>query len=95
MSHAVTPKDSAGLTPADLIVGGLYNWRNQSERLAYMGVGSYFGDGRKWHQFEKIDAPGDVWCEVLDADLKHFEKSRATVSTTEESSADQQSGGTQ
>jgi hypothetical protein len=63
------------LTSASLQVGGKYNWRNQPERLAYMGVRRYEGDRRAWHQFEKLDAPGVVWCEVLDSDLSHFEES--------------------
>lgn len=55
-------------------VGGRYNWRGQSERLAYMGVRHYPGDRRNWHQFEKVEEPGVVWCEVLDTDLVHFEE---------------------
>lgn len=60
-----------------LVVGRKYNWRNQPERLAYMGIRHYPGDGRTWHQFEKVDAPGVVWSEVLDDDLQHFEASEA------------------
>ena len=58
-----------------LKIGGGYNWRNQPERLAYMGVKRYPGDRRAWHQFEKVQALGIVWCEVLDEDLVHFEES--------------------
>lgn len=56
-----------------LQVGGKYNWRNQSERLEYMGIKHYNGDRRDWHQFSLIGIPNSVWCEVLDHDLEHFE----------------------
>ena len=55
-------------------IGGKYNWRNQPERLAYMGTKHYGGDRRTWHQFEKVDKPGVVWSEVLEADLSSFEE---------------------
>ena len=49
-------------------LNGRYNWKNQAERLIYIG--------RKglWHQFEKVDAPGMVWCEVLERDLHMIEE---------------------
>ena len=47
------------------------------ERLAYMGVRRYPGDRRTWYQFEKVDEPGVVWCEVLASDLEHFEETDA------------------
>ena len=50
-----------------LTVGGKYNWRNQPERLIYLGK------ARSWHQFKKIGDPREVWCEVLDADLHMIE----------------------
>lgn len=56
-----------------LTVGGRYNWRGQSERLTYLGARRYPGDGRRWHQFAKVDSPTIVWCEVLDSDLDSFE----------------------
>lgn len=65
-------------TPLALRVGSKYNWRNQPERLSYMGSRRYRGDGREWHQFEKVDKPGAVWCEVLDSDLELFEETEAT-----------------
>lgn len=65
---------AAQLTPAHLRVGGKYNWRNQPERLAYMGTQRYPGDRRDWYQFEKVDKPGSVWCEVLASDLEHIEE---------------------
>jgi hypothetical protein len=43
-----------------------------------MGSRRYRGDGREWHQFEKVDKPGAVWCEVLDSDLELFEETEAT-----------------
>lgn len=57
-----------------LTVGGRYNWRNQPERLVYIGR-NWSGNGY-WHQFEKVGEPGVVWCEVVDADLTHFEESK-------------------
>lgn len=53
-------------------IGGYYNWKQQPERLVYLGKKGV------WHQFEKIDDPRGVWCEVLDNDLYMLEK------TTEE-----------
>ena len=50
-----------------LKIGGRYNWRGQAERLIYVGK-NWSGNGY-WHQFEKIDNPGEVWCEVLESDL--------------------------
>ena len=49
-------------------LNGRYNWKNQAERLIYIG--------RKelWHQFEKVDEPGIVWCEVLERDLHMIEE---------------------
>lgn len=52
-------------------VGGRYNWINQPERLIYLGK-NWSGNGH-WHQFAKVDAPGKVWCEVLDAEIPMFE----------------------
>lgn len=58
-----------------LKIGGRYNWRNQSERLVYIGQALYAGDRRVWHQFEKVDKPGKVWSEVLYSELTRFEQS--------------------
>jgi hypothetical protein len=69
---------SGARTPAAFSIGGKYNWKHQPERLAYMGVRRYPGDRRTWHQFEKVDAPGVVWCEVLDDDLPMFEETGST-----------------
>ncbi len=50
-----------------MVVGGLYNWKNQPERLVYMGKED------AWHQFRKTDSY-DVWCEVRDEGLHMLEK---------------------
>lgn len=49
---------------------GRYNWKNQPERLIYIG--------RKglWHQFVKVDNPRMVWCEVLTEDLNRLEETK-------------------
>lgn len=52
--------------------GGKYNWKGQPERLVYLGH-NWSGNGY-WHQFEKVDAPGVIWCEVLTADLPMIEE---------------------
>ena len=57
-----------------MIIGGKYNSKGKPERLAYIGLKHYPGDARTWHQFEKIDARGIVWCEVLDCDLHMIEE---------------------
>jgi hypothetical protein len=54
--------------------GGRYNWRGQPERLTYIGTKHYPGDRRTWYQFELVDKPGKVWCEVLESDLECFEE---------------------
>lgn len=58
----------------ELKKGGKYNWKNQPERLIYLGRKHYPGDMRPWYQFAKIDQPDVVWCEVLECDLQHFEE---------------------
>lgn len=54
-------------------IGGRYNWKNQPERLVYIGRSRDPGQVR-WHQFEKVEKPGEVWCEVLDSDLHRIEE---------------------
>lgn len=56
--------------------GGKYNWKNQKERLIYMGSKQHNGDRRRWHQFALVEAPSIVWAEVLDCDLDYFEESK-------------------
>ena len=53
-----------------LVRGGEYNFKNQPERLKYIGK-NWSGNGY-WHQFEKVGAQG-VWCELLDSDLHMIE----------------------
>lgn len=48
-------------------IGDEYNWKNQPERLKYIGKKGV------WHQFELTGKQG-VWCEVLDEDLHMLEK---------------------
>lgn len=49
-------------------IGDKYNWKNQPERLVYLGrVGA-------WHQFALIEKPDVVWCEVLSEDLSMLEE---------------------
>ena len=59
-------------------IGGRYNWRNQSERLVYLGQPTS-GASRGWHQFALVSEPDVVWCEVLDADLASFEESERGI----------------
>lgn len=55
-----------------LEIHGRYNWKNQRERLVY--VGRNHGGRGVWHQFELVSTPGTVWCEVLDEDLDKLEQ---------------------
>lgn len=51
-----------------MLRGDKYNWKNQEERLVYLGKDGW------WHQFALVDEPHKVWCEVLDRDLHMLEK---------------------
>ena len=64
----------SGVLVADLKVGGRYNFRDQSERLVYLGTASYPRDCRTWYQFALVDKPDKVWAEVLASDLSSFEE---------------------
>jgi len=64
------------LTAETLTVGDRCNWKNQDEKLAFMGSRFYPGDQRRWYQFEKVDEPGKVWCEILESDLYMLEKTK-------------------
>lgn len=55
-----------------MIVGGKYKFKYSPEILIYIGK-NWSGNGY-WHQFEKADARGDVWCELLDRDLTMIEE---------------------
>ena len=59
-----------------LQVGQKYNWKNQKERLVYLG-NNFSGNGF-WHQFAKVESPDIVWCAVLDSDLLMIEETKAT-----------------
>lgn len=63
------------MKPEEMIIGGRYNWVNQPERLVYVGMCEP-RNGR-WHQFELVDKPGKVWCEVQPGDLAMFEETIA------------------
>ena len=67
--------DSTALTREAMKRGGRYNWKNQPERLIYLGR-NWSGNGY-WHQFKKIGDPRPVWCEVLDSDLRRLEETAA------------------
>lgn len=54
-------------------IGGKYNWKGQPERLIYLGMQQFWGDGR-WYQFALVDEPNKVWCEVRGADLDSLEE---------------------
>lgn len=55
-----------------LIKGKRYNWRNQPERLIYLGE-NWSGNGY-WHQFAKVETPTEIWCECLNSDLELIEE---------------------
>ena len=56
-----------------MVVGGKYNFYNQSERLVYIGR-NWSGNGFL-NQFAKVEYPEIVWCELLDSDLHMIEES--------------------
>ena len=59
----------------DLKVGGKYNWKNQPERLIYLGR-PLMGASAGWHQFALVEKPDVVWCEVLPSDMHMLERTR-------------------
>ena len=65
------------LTRETMKIGGHYNWKGQPDRLIYLGY-NWSGNGY-WHQFEKVDERGVVWCEVLDSDLEMIEETSTLV----------------
>jgi hypothetical protein len=69
----MTARTDDELTPATMVRGGAYNWKNQPDRLIYLGR-NWSGNGY-WHQFRKIGDPRPVWCEVADAEIPYFEVS--------------------
>lgn len=54
-----------------LQVGEKYNFKNQPERLVYLGD-NFSGNGY-WHQFAKTEEPEVVWSEMQDSDLHMIE----------------------
>jgi len=73
------------MTKDQLIVGGRYNWKNQPERLVYLGKHQDHPQCRGWFQFAKIEEPEKVWCEVREEDLASFEETgKVFKSWTEE-----------
>lgn len=60
--------EKAALSPATMKRGAPYNWRGQPDRLIYLGKRG------NWHQFKKIGDPREVWCEVVDQDLRMLEE---------------------
>jgi hypothetical protein len=53
-------------------VGDKCNWKNQPERLTYLGY-NFSGNGY-WHQFSLADKESaGIWCEVLDSDIHCIE----------------------
>ena len=55
-------------------IGNKYNWKNQPERLVYLG-NNFSGNGY-WHQFAKVDSPEVIWCEVKTPDLEMLEETK-------------------
>jgi hypothetical protein len=56
------------------VIGDRYNWKNQPERLIYIGMCEP-RNGR-WLQFAKVDKPDEVWCEVLPSDMHMLEETK-------------------
>lgn len=53
-------------------IGGKYNWRNQPERLVYMGSKRY--PNGIWYQFALVESSDKVWSEVRGNELSSFEE---------------------
>lgn len=64
------PEWGEPLTPANMKRGAPYNWKGQPDRLIYLRKRGH------WHQFKKIGDPREVWCGVLDEDLRMLEETR-------------------
>lgn len=46
------------------VINERWHWKHDTKtELKYVGL------HRGWHQFEKVNEPGNVWCEVLTTDL--------------------------
>lgn len=55
----------------EMIIGKEYNFRNQPERLIY--IGNNFSRNGYWHQFEKVSERGVVWSEMQPSELDLIE----------------------
>ena len=62
------------MTPESLHKGKLCNFKNQPERLVFMGRKLYPGDPRTWFQFAKVASPDEVWSEILQSGLHLIEE---------------------
>ena len=62
------------MKPCDFITGEKYNWKNQDERLVYLG-NNWSGNGF-WHQFAKVESSEVVWCEIKSQNLFMIEKTQ-------------------
>ncbi len=63
-------------TDLKLVIGNRYNFKNQLERLEYIG------DHGVWHQFREIGRSG-VWAEVLSTNLYLLEETKAEIDLEE------------
>ena len=53
------------------VVGRFYNWKNEPERLVYLGKRGC------WHQYALVSEPNEVWCEVLQESLVMLEETKS------------------
>jgi len=58
--------------PLKMVKGGRYNFKDQPERLIYLG-NNWSGNG-DWHQFALVESPHTVWCEVKENQFNLFER---------------------
>lgn len=63
----------------ELEKGGRYRWKNQPERLIYLGRARYPGDSRPWYQFAKVEQPDVVWSEVMEYELRFLKETNENV----------------
>ena len=62
------------MTKEEMVIGGMYNWKNQPEKLIYIGQQRYGQDRRSWYQFAKVERPELVGSEVLETELHMIEE---------------------
>jgi len=65
--------DNNVLNGSNILIGRKYNWKNQKERLIYVGKERSNG---VWYQFALVSKPDIVWCEVRESDLEIFEETK-------------------